>query len=43
MIRLKKDEIVSVFCGEKFVGIYKFLGDEEIFAKPEFVMQPIKG
>lgn len=39
---LKKDSVVGVFCGENFVGIYKVMSGKDIFAKPEFVMQPVK-
>ena len=37
-----KDEIISVFSDDNFVGIYKVIKGKDIFAKPEFVMQPIK-
>jgi H/ACA ribonucleoprotein complex subunit 4 len=37
-----KDEIVCVFAEEEFVGMYKVLKGKEIFAKAEFVFQPIK-
>ena len=36
------DEIVSVFCDGKFIGMYKVKNDGEIFAKAEFVLQEIK-
>lgn len=39
---LKAEDIVVVFCEDKFIGIYKILNREHIFAKPEFVMQDIK-
>jgi len=35
------NEIICVFCEDKFVGIYKILNQEDIFAKAEFVLQPI--
>ncbi len=35
-------EIVCVFSGEKFIGVYKIIKSREIFAKPEFVLQPMK-
>ncbi|MEK6897996.1 MAG: RNA-guided pseudouridylation complex pseudouridine synthase subunit Cbf5 [Nanoarchaeota archaeon] len=35
-------EIISVFSDEKFIGMYKVVNSEEIFAKAEFVMQEIK-
>lgn len=37
------DSIVSVFCNNKFIGMYKIFRGKEIFAKPEFVMQDIRG
>ncbi len=39
---IKKDEKAAVFCGKKFVGMYKVLRGKEIFAKPLFVLQEIK-
>ncbi len=33
---------VSVFCGERFIGMYEIFRGKEIFAKPKFVMQEIK-
>jgi len=30
-----------VFEGEKFIGVYKVTAEEKIFARPEFVLQPI--
>ena len=38
----KKDSIVAVFCEEQFVGMYKIMRGKEIFAKGEFVMQPVR-
>jgi hypothetical protein len=38
----KIDSIVGVFCEGKFVGMYKVFRGKEIFARAEFVMQPIK-
>ena len=40
--KAKKGNIISVFSGEKFIGMYKVLDEKEIFAKGEFVMQEIK-
>jgi hypothetical protein len=37
------DSIVSCFCNGNFVGMYKIFRGKEIFAKPEFVMQEIRG
>ncbi|MGY4884945.1 MAG: RNA-guided pseudouridylation complex pseudouridine synthase subunit Cbf5 [Nanobdellota archaeon] len=39
----KVDSIVSVFCNKKFIGMYKIFRGKEIFAKPEFVMQEMRG
>jgi len=40
----EREEKVSVFSGERFIGMFKVLGleDSDIFAKAEFVLQPIK-
>jgi len=35
-------DIISVFSGERFIGMFKVIDGKEIFAKSEFVMQPIK-
>ncbi len=37
----KKDEVVSVFAEDKFLGMYKIIDGKDIFAKGEFVFQPI--
>lgn len=39
----KVDSVVGVFCEDKFVGMYKVIRGKEIFAKPEFVMQEVRG
>lgn len=38
---LEKDNIVSVFSEDVFIGMYKIINENKVFAKPEFVMQPI--
>jgi len=38
----EKGEIISVFAEDKFIGMYKILKEKDIFAKAEFVMQPVK-
>lgn len=38
----KKDSVVCVFCSDKFIGMYKIINSESIFAKSEYVMQPLK-
>ena len=35
------EEKFCVFEGEKFIGVYKVTAEEKIFARPEFVLQPI--
>ena len=40
-IKFEKEKIISVFSENKFVGMYKIVNEKEIFAKPEFVLQPI--
>ncbi|MEJ2267783.1 MAG: RNA-guided pseudouridylation complex pseudouridine synthase subunit Cbf5 [Nanoarchaeota archaeon] len=44
LIKLKnfeKGKIISVFCEDRFIGMYKIINGKDIFAKAEFVMQPI--
>jgi tRNA U55 pseudouridine synthase TruB len=41
-VKVEKDKIVSVFSGERFVGMFKVINGKDIFAKSEFVLQPIK-
>lgn len=38
----KTGEKICVFSGGEFIGIYLIINSREIFAKPEFVLQPIK-
>jgi H/ACA ribonucleoprotein complex subunit 4 len=40
---LKINTIVSAFCNNQFIGMYKIFRGKEIFAKSEFVMQAVKG
>ena len=37
-----KDEIVCVFSGEKFVGMYEVINEGEVFARGKFVLQPLR-
>ncbi len=39
---VKKDEKISVFCDDRFIGMYKVIRGREIFAKPLFVMQELR-
>ncbi len=41
-IKIEKDKIISVFSGEKFIGMFRGVNNKNIFAKAEFVLQPIK-
>lgn len=34
-------KVISVFSGERFIGMFKIINGKDIFAKPEFVLQPI--
>lgn len=40
--KFKKEEKVSIFCGEVFIETARVTGEKGIFARPEFVLQPIK-
>lgn len=40
--KIEKDKIISVFSGDRFIGMFKVINEREVFAKPEFVFQPIK-
>lgn len=40
-LKKNKNEIICIFQKDKFIGMYKTILGEDIFAKPEFVMQPI--
>ena len=40
--KVKKDDVVCVFCEGKFVGMYKVINSEHVFAKALFVFQPVK-
>lgn len=43
-VKTEKNKIISVFCKERFVGMYQVVNDEktQIFAKSKFVMQEMK-
>ncbi|MEK6830113.1 MAG: hypothetical protein AABY15_08415, partial [Nanoarchaeota archaeon] len=40
--KVNDEKRVCVFSEEKFIGIYTVINSEDVFAKPEFVLQPIK-
>lgn len=37
-----KEGRICVFSGDKFIGIYSVINSGEVFAMPEFVLQPIR-
>jgi len=41
--KIEKGKIISIFLDSKFIGMYKVTNEAETFARPEFVMQPMKG
>ena len=41
--KFEKGKIISVFSNNQFIGMYKVTNESENFARPEFVMQPMKG
>lgn len=38
---LNKDSRISIFSGDKLIGVFKVIDEGRIFAKPEFVLQPM--
>jgi tRNA U55 pseudouridine synthase TruB len=40
--KMETGKIICVFSEERFIGMYKVTNNGDIFAKSEFVMQPIK-
>ena len=41
-VKMEKQNRISVFCRDRFIGVFTVILEGEVFAKPEFVMQPIK-
>lgn len=41
-VEVEKKKSISVFSGDRFIGMFKVINKKNIFAKPEFVLQPIK-
>ena len=40
---IEKEKVISIFSeDDKFIGMYKVIGGGDIFAKAEFVLQPVK-
>jgi len=42
IVDIERNNMISVFSIDKFIGVFKVVLENEIFAKPEFVLQPIK-
>jgi len=40
--KVKKDEEITVLCEGKFIGMYKVIRGKDIFAKAQFVLQPLQ-
>jgi len=40
-VKIEKNKIISVFSGKRFIGMFKVVNLGNIFAKSEFVLQPI--
>jgi len=40
-IDVNENYLICVFSDNKFIGVYRVINSRDIFAKPEFVMQPI--
>ncbi len=39
--KFEKNKIICIFSGEQFIGMYKVINEKDVFAKAEFVLQPI--
>ena len=40
--KFEDNKIICVFSEKKFIGMYEVLNESHVFAKPKFVLQPIK-
>jgi H/ACA ribonucleoprotein complex subunit 4 len=40
--KYEKGKLISVFCGNRFIGMYEVTNERDIFAKSKFTLQPIK-
>ena len=38
----EKGEVISVFTGERFIGMYEITKEQQTFARPKFVLQPLE-
>jgi H/ACA ribonucleoprotein complex subunit 4 len=42
-VKIKTGKTISIFSGNRFIGMFKVLNTKNIFAKSKFVLQPLKG
>lgn len=42
-VNMEEGELISLFNGDKFIGMYKVINRGDVFAKAEFVMQEMRG
>ena len=40
-VKMEKGKIISVFAGERFIGMFEVVNSGDAFAKPKFVLQPL--
>jgi len=41
-LRLKVGEKICIFSNDILIGLYRISKEKEIFARPEFVLQPVR-
>ena len=39
--KFEKGEVVSIFTGDRFLGMYEITKEQQTFARPKFVLQPL--
>ncbi len=40
--KMENGNKISIFSNDRFIGVFKITNESDIFARPEFVLQPIK-
>lgn len=40
--KFEKGEVVSIFTGDRFLGMYEITKEQQTFARPKFVLQPLE-
>ena len=38
----KVGDIITIFCKDQFIGMYEITSEQQIFARPKFVLQPLE-